>query len=447
MVSRLTESAAYRHGWTTPEADAILSDSARMRTWLDILTALAQEQAAMGLIPATAASDIAALDAASLDQDLVAVGTRETSHSTLGFIRVLQQALPEESREHVYFGITVQDLTDTWFAIVMRDVAHLVLADLQACQAACLQLALRHRETAMAGRTHGQAGSPITFGLKASTWADEIDRQRQRIEQALPRWSVGQLAGATGAMGFFDGQGSELRQRFCARLGLQDPGISWTATRDRIAEFGTTMASVCGTLARIGNEIYELQRTEIGEVREARSPGTVGSITMPHKRNPERSEHLDTLSRACRAASAVLLEAQVASHERDGRAWKSEWFALPEVALLTATSAQLASALLTNLEVDVEAMHRNLVAGGTWSSQQVLVGLSAHLGKHRAQALLQDLLARDLTPDEVASALAATADVDVVEVLRWSATPDVRESVAMTDATLTRLGGAGRGQA
>ena len=50
------------------------------------------------------------------------------------------------------------------------------------------------------------------------------------------------------------------------------------------------------TLARIGNEVYELQRPEIGELREPTTASAVGSITMPHKRNPELSEHLVTLA-------------------------------------------------------------------------------------------------------------------------------------------------------
>ena len=60
-----------------------------------------------------------------------------------------------------------------------------------------------------------------------------------------------------------------------------------------------------------------------------RSRGTVGSITMPHKRNPEGSEHLDTLARLVRANAGVLLEGMVGGHERDGRGWKAEWVALP----------------------------------------------------------------------------------------------------------------------
>ena len=440
MVSRLTESATYRHGWTTPEADAILSEPARVAAWLRILAVLAREQAAMGFIPEESARDISSLGLDDLDLEAVAEGTRETSHSTLGLIRALQQALPEAAREHVYFGITVQDLTDTWFAMVMRDIGELVLADLRECQASCVGLALRYRETVMPGRTHGQTGSPITFGLKAATWADEIARQRRRVEEGMGRWSVGQLAGATGAMGFFDGRGGELRARVCAGLGLGDPGVSWTSTRDRIGEFGTTMASVCATLARIGSEVYELQRTEIGELREARSPGTVGSITMPHKRNPERSEHLDTLARVARAASGVLLEAQVGSHERDGRSWKSEWFALPEVALVSATAAQQAAALLVGLEVDEQAMQDHVRADATWSSQQILVGLSRHLGKHRAQELLQAVLERQPGPESIIDEVAAAAGIDRDEVRQWAIAPDVREAIAMVDDVANRLG-------
>ena len=100
------------------------------------------------------------------------------------------------------------------------------------------------------------------------------------------------------------------------------------------------LAMICGTLARIGNEVYELQRPEIGELREPTTGGTVGSITMPHKRNPEGSEHLDTLARLVRANAAVLLEGMVGGHERDGRGWKAEWVALPEVCLLTAAALQ-----------------------------------------------------------------------------------------------------------
>ena len=246
----------------------------------------------------------------------------------------------------------------------------------------------------MAGRTHGQPGSPITFGFKVASWADEVRRHLQRLSEGRSRWLVGQLGGAVGTLGFFSPRGVELRAEFCAELDLADPGISWLTSRDRIAEFGALLAMVCGTLARIGNEVYELQRPEIGELREPTTADTVGSITMPHKRNPEGSEHLDTLARLVRANAQVLTEGMVVGHERDGRGWKAEWVALPEVCMLTGVALGLARRLLSGLVVNVETMRTNLNRyGDQLASEQILAGLTRRLGKHAAQRLMHDVLA------------------------------------------------------
>ena len=394
MGTRLSDSEQYAHLWGTPELADIFEERARLQRWLDIITALATSQARLGIIPREAAEQIAAhAHAQELDLDFLAAETRRTSHSMLGVISALQQVLPETARGHVYVGATVQDVTDTWFALVMRDVGNVAWRDLREIEDRLLALAVSHRDTLMAGRTHGQPGSPITFGFKVASWADEVRRHLQRLSEGRSRWLVGQLGGAVGTLGFFAPRGAELRAEFCAELGLADPGISWLTSRDRIAEFGTLLAMICGTLARIGNEVYELQRPEIGELREPTSGDTVGSITMPHKRNPEGSEHLDTLARLVRANAAVLAEGMDGGHERDGRAWKAEWVALPEVCLLSGVALGMALRLLSGLVVDAGAMRTNLDRlGDQAASEQVLARLTRRLGRYAAQRLMHDVL-------------------------------------------------------
>jgi len=272
--TRLSDSEQYAHLWGTPELTALFDERARLQSWLDILVGLARAQAGLGMIPAAAAEQIATnARAESLDLEYVAEQTRLTSHSMLGLIRGLQQILPETAGQYVYVGATVQDVTDTWFALVMRDVGSAVWRDLHVIEESLLDLAQTHRDTLMAGRTHGQPGSPITFGFKVASWADEVRRHLDRLREGRPRWVVGQLAGAVGVLGFFEPRGLELRQAFCAELGVADPGISWLTSRDRIAEFAGVLSMIAGTLARIGNEVYELQRPEIGELREPHNPG------------------------------------------------------------------------------------------------------------------------------------------------------------------------------
>jgi adenylosuccinate lyase len=395
MTDRLADSLLYRHLWGTAEARALLGEEGRLQGWLDVIAALARVQAGAGLIPAAASRQITEYARADrIDLDYAADQTRQTSHSMLGLIRALQAVLPEPAREHVYAGATVQDITDTWTALATRAIGGFVWRDLRRIEDRLLGLAAEHRCTVMSGRTHGQPGSPVTFGFKAASWADEIRRHLGRLADGRPRWLVGQLGGGVGSLVFYGEQGLTVRARFCAELGLADPGISWLTARDRGAEFAQLLASVCGTLARIGGEVYELQRPEIAELLEAGTPGAVGSITMPHKRNPEASEHLDTLARLVRASAAAVSEAAVQQHERDGRGWKTEWVAWPEACLLTTAALQIAIGLVEGLTVDADAMRRNLTChGGYQVSEHAMAVLTARLGARRAQERLYQALA------------------------------------------------------
>lgn len=434
MGARITESELYAHLWGTEELRAVFDERARLQSWLDILAALARAQAAVGIIPPESAKEItAAADVDRLDLAFVAEETRRTSHSTLGLIHGLQRVLPAPASEHVYLGATVQDVTDTWTVVALREVGHVVWRDLRAVEALLVDLAERHRDTVMVGRTHGQPGSPITFGFKAASWADEVRRHLDRLREGRARWLVVQLGGAVGVLGFFGDQGPVVRSAFCAELGLADPGISWLTSRDRLAEFASVLAMICATLARIGNEVLELQRPEIGELREPTTTAAVGSITMPHKRNPERSEHLDTLARLVRASAGVLLEGMVQIHERDGRGWKAEWVAFPEVCLLTGVALQTAIGLLAGLEVDAAAMAANVGAGA--GSERVLATLTARLGKHEAQARMHAALQPGSGQP---AALEETGLLDAEELRALLATPAIAGAQAMVDEVVAR---------
>ncbi|HEY2521562.1 MAG TPA: lyase family protein [Streptosporangiaceae bacterium] len=361
MSARIADSLSYAHLWGTEELRDVFSEEGRLRGWLTVLAALARAQAAHGHIPAEAAAAITAEATVDrLDLDRVAEGTRITGHSTQGLILELRRVLSPAAAEYVYRDTTVQDVTDTWTSLALRTVGGVCWRDLRRLEELLLGLAARHRDTLICGRTHGQPGAPATFGWKAATWADEVRRHLDRLREGAPRWLTGQLGGGIGTLAAFGPAALDIRASFCAELGLADPVISWLATRDRIAEVGGVLAMIAGTLARFGTEVYELQRPEIGELGEPRASTVVGSITMGHKRNPEGSEHLATLARLVRVNAGVLMEGLTGEHERDGRTWKAEWPALPEVCLLTAQALQIAISLAEGLEVNEEKMAANL---------------------------------------------------------------------------------------
>jgi adenylosuccinate lyase len=270
----------------------------------------------------------------------------------------------------------------------------------------------------MCGRTHGQPGLPITFGFKAAVWAAELARHRERLAQLRPRVEIVQLGGALGTMEFWGEQALPLLDRFAAQLGLGAPELPWLTARDRIAEFVMLLALVTGTLAKIGNEIFELQRPEIGEVAEPFTEGTVGSITMPHKRNPELSEHLDTLARIVRSDAGVAVEGLVALHERDGRGWKAEWLVLPEASQLTGAALGFAARLLEGLQVDAARMRANLdTHGGSMVSEPLMAALAKRIGKHSAhEAVYAAAMAARADGTDLADRLLADGLLDATEI-------------------------------
>ncbi len=395
MTSHPVDSLIYQNSWGTPELRQLFDDVGRTRSWLEILATLAETQADSGLIPPDAAHDIAAtcrtveLDAAFFEE--VRAGFEATNHSTLGLIRALQRRCPAESGEWLYYGATVQDITDTWTALALQKVQEVVERELAAIEHSLLQLAAQHRDTVMAGRTHGQIGLPITFGFKVAIWATEVRRHRQRLAELAPRLAVGQLVGGVGSLSSLGPRALELQSAFLSRLGLNAPSISWTASRDTLAEWFSLLTLIASTGDKIGHEVYNLQRTEIGEVSEGFVTGNVGSITMPHKRNPEIAEHLGTLARVIRHNTALIFESLVHDHERDGRSWKTEWAVLAETCLAAGKLLALLRVMIGNLEVHADRMRANLEAtGGSALSEAVMLALATRTGKQSAHTLIYE---------------------------------------------------------
>jgi len=390
MPTHMIDSDIYRDAWSSDEMRAIFDDAPRTQGWLDVIAALAEAQAELRIIPAEVVPEIRRVcDVALLSMEALRKGYHDTGHSTLGLIRELKKLCRGDAGEWIYYGATVQDITDTWMSRALLKVWDIVFRDLRQIESDLLTLAERHRSTPMPGRTHGQPGLPVTFGFKAAVWVAEIRRHIERLKDTQKRMGEGQLGGGVGSLSSFGQKGLALQENFLAKLGLRSPVIGWLTARDTQVEFINLLAMVSATFDKIGHEIYTLQRPELGEVREGFVSGTVGSITMPHKRNPEISEHLGTLARLIRHNAACLAENLVHDHERDGRAWKAEWGLIGPTCAMAGALLRLAKTMCAHLDVDEDGMVANLEATrGYIFSEGVMLALAQKVGKQSAHDLV-----------------------------------------------------------
>jgi len=376
--------------YRVPALEAVWSDEARLANWLEIELLAVEAMAELGTVPPEDAA--ACRERAAFTVEAVAEREAVTRHDVAAFVDVVAGSIGPAGR-WIHFGLTSSDVVDTGLALQLRAAADVLLRDLEKLLAVTKRLALEHRDTIMAGRTHGVVAEPTTFGHKLAVWTFELDRDRDRLRRAREIVSVGAISGAVGTYATVDPRVEEL---VCARLGLTAAGASTQVIqRDRHAEYMTAPAITASTLEKIATEIRHLARTEVREVQEPFAGGQKGSSAMPHKRNPVVSERICGLARVIRGHAQAALENVALWHERDISHSSAERLILPEATTLLAFVLRETTWVLDGLRVFPERMLENLgVGGGLVSSQAVLLALvDAGLDRDEAYAIVRSAAA------------------------------------------------------
>jgi adenylosuccinate lyase len=365
----------------------VWSEEGKLARWLDVELAALDAWAEVGAVPLEAAAEVRER-AEVPTPERVAEVEELTQHDLAAFVDAVAEGLGPSGR-WLHYGLTSSDVLDTATALQVRAAGGLVLDGLERAFQAVVRRAEEHRETAMAGRTHGVHAEPITFGAKLAGWAFELERDRGRVVRALGGMRVGKLAGAVGTYG---GGDPEVERIACERLGLvPESAATQVVPRDRYAELLSALALVAASLDRFATEIRHLARTEVREVAEPFRSGQKGSSAMPHKRNPVVAERITGLARVVRAGAAVGLENVALWHERDISHSSAERVVLPDAFLALDYMLDRFAWLLDGLVVDAERMRRNLNAShGLVFSQRVLLALvAAGLARDEAYRLVQ----------------------------------------------------------
>jgi 3-carboxy-cis,cis-muconate cycloisomerase len=364
----------------------VFSDENRLAHYLAIEAALARVQGRLGVIPREAADEIVRhCRVEEIDPHRLKAQTERIGYPVLPVVQQLVELCADGRGEYCHWGATTQDITDTATVLQIREALDLVETDLAALADALADLAERHRDTPMIGRSNLQQAIPMTFGFKVARMLATVERHRTRLAELRPRVLVGQLAGAMGTLASLGTDGLAVQEALMDELDLGLPDIAWHTERDTIAEVGSFLGLVTGTLAKLATDAKLLMQSEVGEAFEPYAPDRGSSSTMPQKRNPIACAYIHACAAVVRQHVAALLDAMVADHERSTGPWEIEWISLPEIFCLSSGALKHARTLVEGLEVDPDAMMRNLQATqGLNQTEAVMMALGPHLGRQRA---------------------------------------------------------------
>ncbi len=378
----------FRYG--TAEMKQVWSEESKLLKLLQVEAALARAEADVGMIPGDAADTIAAaVDSVKLER--VNEIEDEINHDMMAVVMALSEQCGTAGK-WVHFGATSNDMLDTQVALQIKESIALLRSKTIAVRDALVERADEHKSTVCVGRTHGQIGVPTTYGLRFAVWASEMDRHLTRLDELEPRAAVGQMTGAVGTQAAFGADGIEIQRRTMEYLGLGSVEVSTQIIqRDRHAEFVMWMANTVTTLDKICVEFRSLQRSEIAEIEESFGKSQVGSSTMPHKRNPIKSEQICGLARIVRAMVEPELLNNTLWDERDLTNSSCERVVFPETCVLTDHILKLAEGIISNLRFFPENIKRNLeLMRGLNMGEAVMIELARRgVGRQEAHEIVR----------------------------------------------------------
>lgn len=372
--------------YTRPEMGAIWEDQNRYQKWLDVELAVCEVWHELGEIPADALERIKSK--ASFSVDRIDEIEEVVKHDVIAFLTSVADYVGKDSG-YVHLGLTSYDVVDTAMSLLLKESLHVIRRNLTEFKGILKEQALKYKKTLTIGRTHGVHAEPVTFGFKVLVWYEEIKRHLDRVDRALDIISVGRIAGSVGTFIHLD---PRVEVKALKILGLKPARVSTQILqRDRHAEVVSVLALICATLDKIAQEIRHLQKTEVLEVEESFTKGQKGSSSMPHKKNPVRTERVSGLARVVRGHLQTALENILLWHERDISHSSAERIIFPDSFIITDFLLSEMIKVVGNWNVHPDKMKKNInLTKGLVFSQRVLLALTRKgLSREEAYQLVQ----------------------------------------------------------
>ena len=370
----------------TIDFDEIFEERSVFQSYLDVEVALAKAQAKIGVIPEWAADIIAKkAQIENINMSAVHEGLLKTGHPLVPLIWELDRVCGEKAGGYIHWGATTQNITQTGKLLLVKQCHDFYIQQLKQLLLTLAELADRTKDYALPGRTHGQHAVPATFGYKVAVWIDELSRHLNRLKGCEERVFVTMLGGGAGTMASVGKEGIETQNLMAEILGMGSMSMPSRVIGDHITEYVTILGLISATSSKMAREVYTMMKQEFGELEEPISEGSVGSSTMPQKRNPKRSNQIVASAAEVRTLVSLSLESMQTEHEADSALESMSTRALYGSCQLVGNILILLNELFSNIQVFPDRMRKNLdLSGGLIMSERVMLELGKKIGRQKA---------------------------------------------------------------
>lgn len=303
----------------------------------------------------------------AVDPEEVYLEEEKTKHNIRALVNIIKSKVPKEVAHLVHLGATSVDILDTAKAMEIRDaVQNTVIPLLKDVENLLIDLARQEAATVQVGRTHGQHAVPVTLGYAFAEYVSRLGKSILRIRD-LSTDLRGKLSGAVGAYNATSVLVADpdiLEREVLSELGLSPTDHATQLVEpEHVLRLLLEIQTAFGILANLADDLRNLQRSEIDEVREMFTNEQVGSSTMPQKRNPWNSEHVKSLWKAAAPRILTFYMDQISEHQRDLTNSASSRFVAEYLAMFVAAAGRMKK-ILAGLGVVRTKIEANLTSTG-----------------------------------------------------------------------------------
>ena len=288
--------------YPSKEMNALWSNDSKYSTWRKLWVALAETEKELGIEITDEQISQMKENINNIDYDVVAKREAECRHDVMAHVYEFGTKAPL-AKPIIHLGATSCYVTDNTDIILMTQGLKLIKQKLILVINNLKEFALKNKDVVCLGYTHFQPAQLTTVGKRATLWLQDLVEDLEELEFVESHMKLLGCKGTTGTQESFmklfkdEEKVKQIDGKIAEKMGFDKVfGVSGqTYTRKVDSRVLNVLASIAESASKFANDMRLLQHEK--ELEEPFEKSQIGSSAMAYKRNPMRSERINSLSR------------------------------------------------------------------------------------------------------------------------------------------------------
>ena len=288
--------------YASKEMNKLWSNNTKYSTWRKLWVALAETEKELGLDISQEQIDEMKENVENIDYEIVSQREKECRHDVMAHVYEFGIKCPK-AKPIIHLGATSCYVTDNTDIIMMKNALILIKQKLIKVISNLSKFADTYKELPCLGYTHFQPAQLTTVGKRATLWIQDLLEDLQELEFVEGNLKLLGCKGTTGTSESFmklfkdEEKVKQIDKKIAEKMGFEKTfSVSGqTYTRKVDSRVLNCLAGIAESCSKFANDMRLLQHEK--ELEEPFESKQIGSSAMAYKRNPMRSERINSLSR------------------------------------------------------------------------------------------------------------------------------------------------------